>query len=147
MLATSQLGGGAGVPAGQVVVGTSRNLYALKGSDLKLQWIFQTGIINDRTPAPGVVFEVNGEFFPIEGNRETGMSFEQDVTNNRFGTYVFNSLAAFESTKAKEPNRLRAYLGAGCGVGARWRFTREYRAFGIGRMPCQNLWQQCGSFK
>lgn len=38
MLATSELGGGPGTPAGQVVLGTSQNLYVLKGGDLKLQW-------------------------------------------------------------------------------------------------------------
>lgn len=38
MLATSQIGGGPGVPAGYVAVGTSQNLYVLKGSDLKLVW-------------------------------------------------------------------------------------------------------------
>jgi hypothetical protein len=41
--------------------------------------IFQTGIINDQTPAPGVTFEENGQFFPIPGDRETGMAFEHMV--------------------------------------------------------------------
>lgn len=41
--------------------------------------IFQTGIIEDRTPAPGVTFTVGEEVFEIEGNRETGMAFEHMI--------------------------------------------------------------------
>ena len=41
--------------------------------------IFQTGIIEDRTPAPGVTFTVGDEEFEIEGNRETGLAFEHMI--------------------------------------------------------------------